>query len=243
MYTVAIIEDDAAQAASILSMVEASPLAYRLTRIETTVVDEGPFPSGNAMRSTEISALPDILFVDIRLSGDINGIDLVKRLVPEGSSVQVIYISAYLEYAPSVYRTRHTWFLSKPVEQSELDAALERAVSSLDAERIAPLIVHQGSTLIRITPRHILYVESNRRKVLIHEADRVIETYARISDLQERLPETFARSHKSFLVNMAYIAELSSHEVALINGERLPVSQRCRKALVERFTSYVGRSI
>lgn len=243
MYTVAIIEDDATQAAEILDMIEASPLAGRLAPAETITASERRPSVQKSGQPDEALMLPDILFVDIRLADGLNGIDLVKHLVPDGAPVQVIYVSAYLEYAPSVYRTRHTWFLSKPVEQAELDAALERAVSSLDAERVAPLIVHQGSTLIRVVPRHILYVESNRRKVIIHEANRAIETYARISDLQDRLPKTFARSHKSFLVNMTYIAELSSHEITLVNGERLPVSQRCRKALVERFTSYVGRSI
>ena len=40
---------------------------------------------------------PDLLLMDIRL-GEENGIDLVKRLTPEVSGIQVIYITGYVEY-------------------------------------------------------------------------------------------------------------------------------------------------
>lgn len=269
MYSVAIIENDERAAAELVRMIEASSLASRLTfagmrHVTSTAsgassaaadargseasvrVESGSIPGGGSASDAaplRVTDLPDILFVDVKLDHGANGIELIHRLIPAAAPVQVIYVSAYLEYAPAAYHTRHTWFLSKPVDPAELDAALTRAVAALDAERSEPLLVHQGSALVRIAPHQVRYVESDRRKVRIHERDRVIETYARISDLEARLPKQFARCHKSFLVNLAFVSELHGRELILASGERLPVSQRCRKSLADRLVAFIGRSL
>lgn len=255
MYTVAIVEDDAAHAAELARMIEASPMADRLELAATWQAADGvrQQPPDDALqhasdndgqrRRSVAGALPDILFVDVRLANGVNGIDLVRRLIPPTAPVQVIYVSAYLEYAPAAYHTRHTWFLSKPVVQDELEAALARAVGALDAERAEPLLVHQGASLIRISPHEVHYIESDRRKVRIHERARTVEAYARISELEAQLPDHFVRCHKSFLVNLAYVAEFTGRELVLMDGVRLPVSQRCRKTLAGRLMAFVRRSL
>lgn len=254
MYTVAIVEDDAAHAAELARMIAASPMADRLElaaawravdNIQRTPSDNAsPRPlDTDSHRVLSAAALPDILFVDVRLADGLNGIDLVHRLIPSTAPVQVIYVSAYLEYAPAAYHTRHTWFLSKPVVQDELNAALARAVEALDAERAEPLLVHQGTSLIRIAPREVRYIESDRRKVRIHERTRTVEAYARISELEAQLPDQFVRCHKSFLVNLAYVAEFTGRELVLTDGAHLPVSQRCRKAFAEHLMAFVRRTL
>ena len=144
MYTVAIVEDDAAHAAELARMIAASPAAEHLElaaawravdNIQRTPSDNAsPCPlDTDSHRVLSAAALPDILFVDVRLADGLNGIDLVHRLIPSTAPVQVIYVSAYLEYAPAAYHTRHTWFLSKPVVQDELNAALARAAHGAGA--------------------------------------------------------------------------------------------------------------
>lgn len=259
-YLVAIVENDAAAAARLVRLIEASPYAERLRIMEQPVPlfhlasekrihpnEEDDLDAAdregasNGVSAPVSTALPDILFVDVRLDHGANGIELIQRAIPPTARIQVIYVSAYLEYAPAAYHTRHTWFLSKPVDQSELNAALERAINELDAGRAEPLLVHHGSTLVRIDPHQIRYAESDRRKVRIHERDRVVEVYARISDVEEQLPDQFVRCHKSFLVNLAFVSELCGRELILTDGERLPVSQRCRKHLSECLAAFIGR--
>ena len=70
----------------------------------------------------------DVLVMDIELgSEDANGIDLVKRYFPAGCGTQVIYVTGFVEYCTSVYRTEHLYFLVKPFAQDDLDDALSRA--------------------------------------------------------------------------------------------------------------------
>lgn len=236
MYRVLIIDDEREVADALAQMVLASPHADRLE-----IVGErgGEVPAPDALKGGV-----DIIFMDIQLGETVpTGIELVDALISRSGDVQVIYVSGYLEYAPDAYRTRHTWLLAKPVRQESLNAALERALDNLDRSRKGSLLVRSGSSLVQVVPSKILYVESDRRKVRIHEQARTIETYAKIDDIQRRLPEQFVRCHKSFLVNMDCIAELRASDVILSNGEEIPVSQRRRRALLNRFVEYVGRML
>lgn len=236
MYRVLIIDDEREVADALAQMVLASPHADRL---EIVGEQGGGVPAPDALKGGV-----DIIFMDIQLGEAVpTGIELVDALISRSGDVQVIYVSGYLEYAPDAYRTRHTWFLAKPVQQDALDAALGRALDNLDRSRRGSLLVRSGSSLVQVVPSKILYVESDRRKVRIHEQARTIETYAKIDDIQRRLPEQFVRCHKSFLVNMDCIAELRASDLVLANGEEIPVSQRRRRALLDRFVEYVGRML
>ena len=121
MYQVVIVEDDAAQAEIIRSMIECSPRGGELA-IEHVVDAESL-----TARLAEEPAI-DVLVMDIELgSEDANGIDLVKRYFPAGCGTQVIYVTGFVEYCTSVYRTEHLYFLVKPFAQDDLDDALSRA--------------------------------------------------------------------------------------------------------------------
>lgn len=240
MYRIAIIEDNEEQRAHLSAMVNASSTASRLEELPVSVPADGAFSRAALAEAFQA----DIVMLDINLGlPDHTGISLVESILPADSAVQIIYVSGYLEYVSDVYRTPHAWFLPKPVQQEDLNQALERAVSNLNAQLASPLIIKSKGALARIYPQRILYIESDRRKVSIVERDRVTEAYAKISDIEGMLPAEFARCHKSFLVNMSYIVELAPKSITLIDGATVPVSQRCRKELQERFLRYAGRAV
>lgn len=55
----------------------------------------------------------------------------------------------------------------------------------------------------------------------------MIEVYGRLAEVARQLPSNrFVRCHKSYLVNLAYVAELGAHELTLDDATVLPVSRR-----------------
>lgn len=225
MYRVAIVEDSAEDAAQLARLLHSSAYADAL---------DTPQILSDAQAVAQLSAPPDILFVDARLGSDVlTGIDMIEAMngawsmAGEHAAPQVIYVSAYLSFAPEVYRTNHTWFLAKPVDPTLLNEALGRAVAQIEAGREEPLAVHQRGAVLQVLPRRIRYVESNLRKIKIHEGNRVIEVYGRLAEVARQLPSNrFVRCHKSYLVNLAYVAELGAHELTLDDATVLPVSRR-----------------
>jgi len=232
MYQVVIVEDDAAQAEIIRSMIECSPRGGELA-IEHVVDAESL-----TARLAEEPAI-DVLVMDIELgSEDANGIDLVKRYFPAGCGTQVIYVTGFVEYCTSVYRTEHLYFLVKPFAQDDLDDALSRAFERLEADASKPLSVRLGSRVVLVEPSRISYIESDRRKVRIHAGAEEIEAYASLSDLSAELPASFIQCHKSFLVNMDHVKELKADSVVL-SSEAPQI--RARSCLLARAIQAVGR--
>ena len=240
MYQVVIVEDDAAQAEIIRSMIECSPRGGELA-IEHVVDAESL-----TARLAEEPAI-DVLVMDIELgSEDANGIDLVKRYFPAGCGTQVIYVTGFVEYCTSVYRTEHLYFLVKPFAQDDLDDALSRALERLEADSSKPLSVRLGSRVVLVEPSRISYIESDRRKVRIHAGAEEIEAYASLSDLAAELPASFIQCHKSFLVNMDHVKELKADSVVLLVEpgcacEPEAPQIRARSCLLARAIQAVGR--
>lgn len=182
----------------------------------------------------------DVLMMDIELgSEDANGIDLVKRHFPAGCGTQVIYVTGFIEYCTSVYRTEHVYFLAKPVAQDDLDDALDRAFKRLEARASKPLSVRFGGKVVLVAPERISYIESDRRKVRIHAGADDIEAYASLSDLAAELPASFVQCHKSFLVNMDHIKELKGDSVVLASNQAVPISQKRRKFVRETIFAHI----
>lgn len=180
--------------------------------------------------------------IDIALGSDSpNGIEVVRRLFPAGCGTQVIYVSGYVEFCTPVYQTEHAYFLLKPVKQRELDAALRKTLTRLNASESNPIALQHGNSVTLVPAAEIEYIESDRRKVRVHTTTgKVIEIYATLGEMMSMLPDDFAQCHKSFIVNMALIDELSASMVHMRSGAEVPVSQRQRKAIRETFFRYVG---
>lgn len=233
MYRVAIVEDEADQADALRRMMERSRWGERFDFVHAA-------DAASLKELLSEGSRLDILMMDIELgSRGENGIELVKRCFPEGCGTQVIYVTGFIEYCTSVYRTEHVYFLTKPVSQSDLDDALDRAVVRLQAVGGRSIEVRFGGTTSLVRPDAIEYVESDKRKMRIHVGRDSLEMYGTLSSFSEQLPASFFSCHKSFLVNMDRIVELRANEVVLASGAVVPVSQKRRRLLREAFHAHL----
>ncbi len=155
----------------------------------------------------------DVLFVDINL-GDIMGTTVAsaaRKLQPEAA---VVFATAYTEYAVKAYEIGAMDYILKPFEPERIAQTLERLRS-----RIQPNTVQLSSNKLALTVEkkivvfpveEIVYIETHNRGSLLHTTTEDIETTFSIGNLEQRLMgHSFFRIHKSFLVNLEYIASIS----------------------------------
>lgn len=89
-------------------------------------------------------------------------------------------------------------------------------------------ITVKSNRVYRIIPiTDIIYIESVGRKVKIYTTHDIVESYQKISALEEMLNETFYRCHRCYIVNIQYIEGYNTKYVKLKNrnGTEIPLSR------------------
>jgi DNA-binding LytR/AlgR family response regulator len=130
---------------------------------------------------------PDIAFLDIRMPL-ISGID-VARMLP--STMRVVFVTAYDEYAVRAFEAGAADYLIKPIEPARLTATVTRLKASLQQTSIngrdLNVLLSQLSTHMRPEqPRHLEWIRASvgSRVKLMHIDDilyfRSDEKYTRV---------------------------------------------------------------
>lgn len=237
-YNVMIVDDELTHVQAVLGLLDQSADKGRLNVEFCTSLEE---LENRLVRGY----VPNIVFMDIVFSDDGasshvgEGIEAARRICSGCPGVQLIYMSGYSEYCTRVYQTDHIYFLLKPLNRTDFDEALKKAIRNLDERSMRPFGVKVGGRIVRVVPSEIEYIESDRRKVRIFSGEECLEAYESLSGIMQKLPKSFVQCHKSFLVNMNKIVEMRSDVVIMNSGASVPVSQKRSRDARIAFTQYL----
>ncbi len=140
----------------------AEELSERLQRLEFAVVGTEDTAEG-AVRSAELHR-PDLVLMDIRLSGSRDGIQAADRIYRE-LDIPVIYLTAHSDTS-TLKRARSTFpfgFLLKPLQERELLAAIEMALQRHAMERRIKESELRYSTILRSIGDGVIATDPERR--------------------------------------------------------------------------------
>lgn len=236
MLTIAICDDDAV----ILQHLRELTVSYLPDATPYQIYDFSS--SASLTAAIEAGLSPDIAFLDIQLE-DANGIQLSKSLFPKGNSTQVIFVSGYIEYCSSVYETEHIYFLLKPVQEADFQRALEKAILCLETLPEKYLMIQTKTKIQRISFSSIRYIESQARKIVICCRNETVEYYSTLGSLLSQLPRNFVHCHKSFCVNMDFVAQMEPNQFLMDEQDTVPISQAKKTVTRQKFLEYLSRHI
>lgn len=164
----------------------------------------------------------DVLLLDVELPG-INGVELAKKL---GGRSQVIYVTAYREYAVDAFDVGAVHYLVKPVVKEQLFPALDRARERLGQRSREFLGILKNGAYERVQLSDILYCEVFDHELIIHTKNGCYEYSGILDVLEGKLDGRFFRCHRSFLVNMEHVVRQEKGAALLTSGENVMVSRR-----------------
>ena len=104
------------------------------------------------------------------------------------------------------------------------------------------LVVKFGDTVRRLTASDVIYVESEKRRNIIHCFRENITYYGSIEKLSEELPDGFYRIHKGYIINMRYIEKYDRTQVYMKGGSALLISKYRYNAFVENYMRYLRKN-
>src|SRR5262249_8399495 len=139
---------------------------------------------------------PDLLFLDIQLPG-MTGFEVLERIteVPD-----VIFTTAYDEFALRAFEVNALDYLMKPIAPARLEAALARVKPRNVASRLEQVFVRDGERcwIVRTEDIALLESEGNYTRLYFREERPMIPRS--LSALEERLdPQTFFRADRRYL--------------------------------------------
>jgi CheY-like chemotaxis protein len=105
----------------------ASVIAGALNKFEYEVIDI--LSTGEAAVAAALQKQPDLILMDIRLHGEMDGISAVER-IQEHLDMPVIYLTAYAD-EPTLERAKKTkpyGYIPKPFQEIELKTTIEMAL-------------------------------------------------------------------------------------------------------------------
>ncbi len=192
------------------------------------------------------SEKPDLVFLDIEMP-KLNGIEILELL---DDPPQIIFTTAYHEYAVKAFELSAIDYLLKPYSLERFKLAVDKVLTSdkssiLNLRKALPeiktvqqkqmpidrIVVKDGTEIFVIPISEIQYIEAQDDYVMIHTDKRKHLKLASLYSLEKSLPEQdFVRVHRSYIVNVSAISKIEnynkdSHQIILSNGKNVKISR------------------
>jgi DNA-binding LytR/AlgR family response regulator len=191
-----------------------------------------------ALQAQEI----DLLFLDIQMP-DLTGVELLRSL---HHAPQVIFTTAYANYALEGFALDVTDYLLKPFSFERFLKAVNKSIDQLKLKKTAQsnqpdtnkdhFFVRADHKTMKINVADILYVEGLREYVSIYTKEKRIITLEAMKKMELILPTNqFMRVHKSYIVALEKVDALSGNMLEL-KGKQIPIGRMYRDK-VEGFFS------
>ena len=197
---------------------------YRVERNEdiTYAAFQSPF---ELLTEIEKGIRPDILFLDVVMPGQ-NGMDVAKEIRQYDTNMKIIFLTSSPEFAVESYSVGAYFYQLKPIWEESFFRLMDAVLVECEKKKKNSLILRSKDGITRIDLQQLEYCEVLGRKLLFHlENGAVLESAGSLDDLAGQLMQysKFFRPHRSFLVNMEYIQNISSRSIKMVNDAEIPI--------------------
>jgi two-component system LytT family response regulator len=227
-------------------IIDDEPLALQLLG---DFVNKTPYLKLAGKFEEPLQALPllksmdvDLLFLDIKMP-DISGIDFFKSLA---TKPEVIFTTAYSEYAIDGFELKAMDYLLKPVSFEKFLSACNRVKEYLELKNNKTakdkdyFFINASHKLHKVFYDDILYLEGLKDYTKIHLASAqaplvILHNLKYFEDLLDHFE--FIRIHRSYIVSIRKVATASRKSVTIL-GRELPVSDNYRDGFFNIIEQY-----
>ncbi len=185
----------------------------------------------------------DVLFLDIEM-GQENGMELAEKIRREDEEIAIVFTTGYAEYMPKGYDVGAMQYLIKPVEESRLNACLERVFKRKQEEEKKLCFVTIEQVRVSLPPSKIWYVEAEGHHCFLYTKEQSYELKMNMTAaVKLLLPEKeFVRCHRSYLVNLKHVRQIRREEITMDDGSRIPVSRSAYAGAGEAFMRFYSEN-
>lgn len=182
----------------------------------------------------------DILFLDVVMPGEM-GIDVAEEIRHYDNNVKIIFLTSSSEFAVQSYTVGAYFYQLKPIWKESFFRLMDSAIAACEKEQSDSLILRCKSGITRVELRSLEYCEVIHRTLLIHLASgKVLESNGSLDELCRQLAPygSFLRPHRSYLVNMEYIKNLSYRGITMSCLTEIPIPRGKYNDIKDAYLEY-----
>lgn len=248
----------AAEALRVLIVDDEPPARARLRSLlddlsrDLPVQIAGEASDGRSAVSAVQSGAADIVLLDIQMPGP-SGLEVAKSLAGLPRAPELIFVTAFDDFAVQAFDLEATDYLTKPVRTDRLRTAIERAARRIESRRLpapanddeGPLVrthlpVHERGRVVLVPIDEVVYFKAEMKYVTIRTREREYLTEESLVSLESEFMARVVRIHRNALIARDSILGFErvpapagesggeAHWEVLLRGvpERLAVSRR-----------------
>lgn len=189
--------------------------------------------------------LADIYILDMIMSGK-TGIDIGSQVRKFSSKNVIIYVTSSDDFALEAYRVHAARYLLKPVREEDFFEALDYALSCMQDKRDSGFLIKTRDGFVSIPTSRIEYIENVSRILDIHltDGENIKSIFIRKSfdvEIGELLKgSSFLQVHKSFVINLKYVRNMTQSNVIMESGKSIPISKARSAGAKREYLLYVS---
>ena len=167
----------------------------------------------------------DLILMDYQLP-DATGMEIAKKIRLTNKKTTIVFITAYSEYVFESFEVNTFRYILKPVEKNTIFKMLEDFFNNFEQYSRVEIPLTSADAAVVSLPE-IMYIESNGRYTTVRCNNTTYTSTKALATFEAEINSfRFFRTHRTFLVNMKYIAEIDGHIITLTNGEKIEISRR-----------------
>jgi len=171
---------------------------------------------------------PDLLFLDVQMPGR-SGFDLLESLA---WGQQVIFMTAFDQYAVKAFEVGALDYLMKPVRQERFFRAIEQARQKFHTPNEASVFIKDKNTYYFLPWRSAYLIESLDNYARLSFDDKNVLIKSSLNQLEKRLEKMpFFRVNRAQIINTGFIRQIATlkdgrTQITLTTGHTVEISER-----------------
>lgn len=193
---------------------------------------------------------PDIVLLDIILSGKKDGVDLAWK-IREEYDLPFIFLTSHADRA-TVNRAKQAEphaYLVKPFNKEELYSAIEIAMFNFSnhqrveqAEEVPQqsgyliknsLFIKDKDSFNKIEFDDVLYLENDHVYINVVTTNKTYLVRSNMSEYLGKFPSNFFRVHRGYAINVEHLEQIEGDTV-IIKGHKIPISKNYKSELLSK---------
>lgn len=182
----------------------------------------------------------DVIFMDIDLSSDLNGIKISEELRKIDQEVSLIFTTNLAQYAIEGYKYNAFDYMVKPISYINFSFRLEKVITHIGTRKIEKIIIPSSGSKVVLSIKDIIYVEISNHTLIYHTLKGEFPTRGTLKEVEKDLAKyDFSLCNACYLVNLYYVERIDGYDVT-VKGEKLLMSHPRKKSFLKDLSVYLG---